>query len=258
MAEVWQRLHVAAAAGVGTITLNRPEKRNALDTLTVAELKDALRALDAGDDIRVIILRGEGPDFCAGADLQQLERIAQGAGPAENLADASALGDLFIQMRLAARPIIAAVHGNAIAGGAGLATACDLIVASESATFGYPEVHLGFVPAMVAALLRRSLGEKQIFELITLGGRFSAADALRMGLVARVFPDTEFVEQSTAFAAELASRSASAVKLCKRLLYEIDGAAFETAIGRGAEINVIARGTPDCRDGVRRFLEKKR
>ena len=253
----WQRIAVRSEQGVATVSLNRPEKRNALDSLTVDELKSAFAALDAAADTRVIALRGEGPDFCAGADLEQLERIATTADPLDNVADAEQLGDLFIRMRRATRPIVAVVQGRAIAGGAGLATACDLIIAAESAAFGYPEVHLGFVPAMVTALLRRSIGEKRIFDLISGGTRFSSTAARDIGLVARVFPDDRFDEMAGAFLADLASRSASALQLCKRLLYGMDDMSFESAIARGAEINAIARATPDCQEGVRRFLDRK-
>jgi methylglutaconyl-CoA hydratase len=258
VADPFERIRVDSADAIATLTLNRPQKRNALDGLTVSELKRAIRQCDAEDDIRVIVLRGAGPDFCAGADLAELERIAATADPLVNVSDADALGELFTIMRGAATPIVAAVHGSAIAGGAGLATACDLIVAAESATFGYPEVHLGFVPAMVTALLRRAVGEKRIFELITLGERFGAGQAMEWGLVARVFPDDGFDAAVADFAAGLADRSASALHLCKRLLYGTDGMSFDEAIARGAEINAIARATPDCRDGVRRFLERKK
>jgi methylglutaconyl-CoA hydratase len=251
------RVLVSVSEGVATLTLNRPDKRNALDTETVQALHESVLAMDRTPDVRVMVLRGAGPDFCAGADLEQLERIAAGRDPLENIADATALGDLFIAMRRAAKPIIAAVHGHALAGGAGLATAADLIVASESATFGYPEVKLGFVPAMVTALLRRSVGEKIAFELITLGTTFRAPDGARLGLVARVFPDDHFGPESETFVRELAARSSSAIQLCKRLLYGIDGASFEAAIAHGAEVNAIARATPDCQEGVRRFLEKR-
>lgn len=258
MADAWERILVEHADAIATLTLNRPDKRNALDARTVAELKDALRECDESKAVRVIVLRGSGPDFCAGADLAELERIAQAADPLVNVADADALGELFILMRQVGQPIIAAVHGNAIAGGAGLATACDLIVAAESSQFGYPEVHLGFVPAMVTALLRRAVGEKRIFELITLGERFGAQQAREWGLVARIFPDASFAADSRAFALALAGRSDSAMRLCKRLLYGIDGMSFGEAIARGAEINAIARATPDCRDGVRRFLDRQK
>src|SRR5690606_739427 len=128
------------ADGVAALTLNRPEKRNALDAATVAALREAFARAGADPDARVVLLRGAGNDFCAGADLAHMERLAETGDPLENLADASALGDLFIEMRRLEKPIVAAVHGHAFAGGAGLATACDLVVASESAIFGYPEV----------------------------------------------------------------------------------------------------------------------
>src|SRR5690606_12989405 len=143
-------------------------------------------------DVRVLLLRGAGRDFCAGADLAALHRIAQGGGPIENLQDATSLGQLFISMRRCRCIIVGAVQGNAIAGGAGLATACDIILAADAAVFGYPEVNLGFVPAMVMALLRRTLGEKLALELVVRGERISAAEAARIGLVNRVFPAEHF------------------------------------------------------------------
>lgn len=249
---------VTTDGGVGTITLNRPEKRNALDSATVDGIRIALAGLEADGDVRVIVLRGAGSDFCAGADLAQLERIAQGADSMANLRDAQQLGELFIRMRRADRPIIAAVRGNAIAGGAGLASACDIVIAADDAVFGYPEVHLGFVPAMVMALLRRTVGEKVAFELVARGDRIGAADAQRLGLVNRVVAASEFDTAVDAYASELAKRSPSALALTKRLLYGMDGMSFEDAIARGAEVNALARSTDDCRNGVRRFLEKKR
>lgn len=241
---------------VATVMLNRPEKRNALNDQTIADLKKAFADADADEAVRVIVLRGAGADFCAGADLEQLERIAAGATREENERDAMKLGDLLIQMRYGSKPIIAAVHGNALAGGAGLATACDLIIADEKAVFGYPEVKLGFVPAMVIALLVRIVGESTAFELATLGNTISASEAHRIGLVNRIA--TDFDRDVDAYANELASRSASAVQLIKELLYEVDGVPFEQAIERGAEVNAIARETDDCREGVRKFLESKR
>lgn len=253
-----RRIRFDLDEGVATITLARPEKRNALDDATVAELAAAFRRVGEDDASRVALLRGEGPDFCAGADLAQLERIAAGAGPLENLDDAASLGDLFILMRRLEKPIIAAAHGHVYAGGAGLATACDLVVASEGAVFGYPEVQLGFVPAMVMALLRRTVTEKIAFELVARGDRIDAAEAQRIGLVNRVYADATFEEDAREYARELAARPTSALRLIKRLLYGIDGAAFEAAIARGEEINVLARATEETRAGVQRFLERRR
>jgi methylglutaconyl-CoA hydratase len=251
------RVAYAVGSAIAQLSLDRPEKRNALDDVTVAELRATLAMAQDDPAVRVVLLRANGPDFCAGADLTQLERIAQGAGPLENLEDADALGQLLIRMRRMPKPIVAAVHGSAIAGGAGLATACDLIVAADDAVFGYPEVHLGFVPAMVMALLRRSVGEKRAFELAALGERFSAADAHSLGLVARVVPPERLQDEAFALALALAKLSASAVQLIKRLLYGMDGLSFEEAIARGAEVNVLARMTDDTRAGVRQFLEKR-
>jgi methylglutaconyl-CoA hydratase len=151
---------------------------------------------------------------------------------------------------------VAAVHGRALAGGCGLATACDLVVAASDSQFGYPEVRLGFVPAMVMAILRRSVGEKRAFELVALGDRIDAATAREYGLVSRVFPAEAFDAHAEEFAVRLAERSASALALSKELLYQIDGMSFEAAIRTGAEVNAIARLTPDCQEGIRRFLER--
>jgi methylglutaconyl-CoA hydratase len=251
------RSRVDEDSGVALLTLNRPERRNALDRALVEALKAELAAVEADDRVRVIALAGEGKDFCAGADLRELE-AAVAAGPEASLAEAQALGDLFVLIRRLEKPVVALVHGRALAGGAGLATACDLVLVAEDAMIGYPEVRLGFVPAMVMAILRRSVGEKRAFELVALGEPIDAETALGFGLVNRVFPSADFRSEAEAFVAELATRSPSALALSKRLLYQIEGASFEAAIRAGAQVNVIARLTQDCREGVRRFLEGKR
>ena len=249
---------IARNGAVGTLTLNRPDKRNALDSATVAGLTRGLDELGSDDTVRVITLTGAGNDFCAGADLAQLERIAAGADAMENLRDAQSLGAVFIQMRNTPKPIIALVRGNAIAGGAGLAAACDIVLAGDDAIFGYPEVHLGFVPAMVMAMLRRSVGEKIAFDLVARGGRITAGEALQFGLINRVFDAARFDTDAKQYVDDLSKRSASAVALTKRLLYGMDTMSFEDAIARGAEVNALARSTEDCRTGVRKFLDKKK
>ena len=247
------RSEIDADTAVARLTLNRPESRNALNRALVEELKDALSQAEADERVRVVALAGAGPDFCAGADLRELQEAVE-AGPEVSLAEAQALGDLFILMRRLEKPVVAVVQGHALAGGAGLATACDLVLARGDARFGYPEVRLGFVPAMVMAILRRSVGEKRAFELIALGKSIDADTAYRFGLVNRVFSVESFDRETKSFLDTLASRSGSAVSLSKSLLYEIDGASFEEAIRAGARVNVIARETEDCREGVRRFL----
>lgn len=252
------RIRVERDGAVVVVTLARPEKRNALDDILLRELHRALGEAESDEETRVVLLRADGPDFCSGADLSQLERIAEGGDPTENLKDAHRLGDLLVMMRRMRRPVIAAVHGRAWAGGAGLATACDLVLASASASFAYPEVRLGFVPAMVMAILRRVVGEKIAFELVTSGEPIDAERARQLGIVNRVLPDDEFEERTLEYARALAGRSPSALELSKRLLYGMDGVSFEEAIARGAEVNALARMTPDTREGVRAFLEKKR
>lgn len=250
-------LTVSNTGGVRTLTLDRPDRRNALNDDLIAAMTGALADAAADPATRVIVLRGAGPDFCAGADLEALARMAAAADPAANLADAQSLGALLVLMRRHPRPIVAAVHGHALAGGAGLATACDLVIARDDAVFGYPEVHLGFVPAMVMALLRRVVGEKVAFELVVRGERIGAEEAAALGLVNRVIPAAEWDAGVHTYVEELASRSASAVSLIKRLLYGIDAMPFDEAIARGAEVNVLARMTPDTRAGVERFLARR-
>lgn len=250
-------LRVERAGEVLVLRLNRPEKRNALNGRLVEALDAAFRAAEKDDETRVILLRGEGPDFCAGADLEELETTTS-HGQDASLDEARRLGALFLRMRRHPRPIVAAVHGKALAGGCGLATACDLVLADEDAQFGYPEVHLGFVPAMVMAILRQKLTEGTAFELVTMGNRIPATEALRIGLVNRIFPRGSFELRVEGFVRELAARPKGAISLTKGLLYELAELDFEEGIERGAEVNVQARESEECRAGVRAFLKKHR
>src|SRR5947209_16528852 len=184
----------AVEGAVALVTLNRPEKRNALDDPLVAGLKSALRDADSREDVRAVLLTGAGADFCSGADLSALKKISE-ASVEENLEDARSLMELYALIRRVSVPVVAAVRGRALAGGCGLATACDIVLAASSARFGYPEVRIGFVPAMVMAILRRNVSEKRAFELITHGAEISAAEAERVGLVNQVFNDSDFESQ---------------------------------------------------------------
>ena len=244
-----------AANGIARITLNRPKKRNALDAGTIAEVTEALRESAAARDVRVVALTGAGNDFCSGADLEAL-KAGFDNGPLENIADARHMAALFLAMRNHPRPIVAAVRGRALAGGCGLATACDIVLAEDSAQFGYPEVNIGFIPAMVMAILRRSVSEKRALELIVTGETLTAAAALEAGLVNRVFPAAGFESSVENYLANLAAKSASAVSLSKHLLYNMDSISFEAALEAGVQANALARMTADYRSGVERFLRK--
>ncbi|MEZ5344541.1 MAG: enoyl-CoA hydratase-related protein [Pyrinomonadaceae bacterium] len=248
-------LIVEKTGNIAFFTLNRPEKRNALNDGLIGAMKSALRNAAGDDGLRAIVIKGAGKDFCSGADLSSLQKIAD-SDILENLEDAESLMELFILLRKTKVPVIAAVHGRALAGGCGLATACDIVLASESARFGYPEVKIGFVPAMVMAILRRNLSEKRSFELITRGFDFSSSEALEFGLITRVFNDEEFDGNVLEYVSVYEKVSRSAVELSKKLLYQMDSLEFESALSLGAEVNAIARLTDDCRSGIDRFLRK--
>jgi methylglutaconyl-CoA hydratase len=240
---------------IARITLNRPEKKNALNDALVTGLKYALREANDHASVKVALITGAGADFCSGADLESLQKISQ-ASAADNVSDARSLMELFMLIRAVRIPVIAAVRGRALAGGCGLASACDIVLASQTARFGYPEVKIGFVPAMVMAILRRNISEKRAFELLTLGKEISAEEAKEIGLVNRVFSGDTFDEDTAAYLTDFEKVSRSAVSLTKSLLYQIDAMAFSEALEAGVDVNVLARMTEDCQAGIAKFLRK--
>ena len=240
---------------IARITLNRPDKRNALNNTLIAELKRCFDEADRNERVRVALLSGAGKDFCSGADLTALQKIAE-ASVTENQDDARTLMELFLTIRQVKVPVVAAVHGRALAGGCGLATACDLVLTSSSAQFGYPEVRIGFVPAMVMAILRRNVSEKTAFELITRGAQITAEEAKRIGLVNQVFGDETFFADVASYVDAFSQTSRSAVALAKKLLYQVDGLDLQAALETGVDVNVIARMTEDCKEGIAKFLKK--
>jgi len=240
---------------VARITLNRPDKRNALNDELIAGIKRSLHEVERDGLVRVVVISGAGKDFCSGADLSSLQKIAD-ASVAENQDDARSLMELFLMLRELTVPVVAAVQGRALAGGCGLATACDLVLASSSARFGYPEVRIGFVPAIVLAILRRNVSEKNAFSLITRGEQLSAAEAQRIGLVNEVFSEDTFTTDVDQYLEAFNETSKSAVTLTKKLLYQIDGLDLNAALETGVDVNVIARMTEDCKQGIAKFLKK--
>src|SRR6266496_1188716 len=245
----------AVGPGIARITLNRPEKRNALNDELIGALKDALRVADQDEEARAIVLSGAGSDFCSGADLAALQKIS-GASVETNLEDARSLMELFMLIREVRVPIIAAVRGRALAGGCGLALSCDMVLAARSARFGFPEVKIGFVPAMVMAILRRNVSEKKAFELIALGDEISAGEAEGLGFINRAYEEERLEAEVDNLARRFGALSASAIAQSKRLLYQTDSLSFEDALSAGADVNAIARMSEDCRRGIEHFLKK--
>ncbi|MGH7497775.1 MAG: enoyl-CoA hydratase/isomerase family protein [Gemmatimonadales bacterium] len=248
-------LRVARDGGVLTLTLDRPDKRNALSASLIEALSDALQRADLDADTRVVVLRGAGKDFCAGADLAELLESADRA-LAENEAAARLLGSVFEQIRNLPKPVVAVVQGRAFAGGAGLATACDITLAGTGAQIGYPEVQRGFVPAMVMTILRRLTGEKTALDLVLTGRLLSAEEARAIGLVSRVVPDADLDAEADKVARRLAGASPSALGLTKRLFHELDTLPFAEGIALAARVNALARQTPDFRTVIAQFLDQ--
>ena len=249
------RVLVQKSAGVMTLTLNRPDKKNAIDIRMIGELKAALQGADLDAEVRVVAVRGAGRDFCAGLDLNELLESAD-LLPEQNEARAWDLGEVFVMLRGLPKVTLAVVQGRCLAGGCGLATACDMVLGDAGSQFGYPEINRGFVPAMVMTMLRRLVGEKFAFDLAATGRVIDAAEAARIGLITRAFPSASFEADIAAETAKLAGFSASALALLKQQFYQLDGLGFEDGIRLGAKVNAVARATPDFRSAIAQFLKK--
>lgn len=243
----------ALTNGVLTLTLNRPEKRNALNSAILDGLAEALAHAELDGGVHVVAIRGAGKDFCAGADLDELLASADRTLE-ENERDALRLGEIFLALRQLPKPSVAIVHGRALAGGAGLATACDVVVAPASASFGYPEIGRGFVPAMVMTMLRRAVGEKRAFDLVASGRTVGAREALEMGLVSRVVADDAFEAEVSAMLDQFSTQSSTAFALTKQLFTALDDRTFGDGILLGARVNALSRATPDFRRAIAAFL----
>lgn len=243
---------------VGVISLNRPEKRNALNPEMVAGLKKAFRAFFEDDAVKLIKLRGEGEAFCAGADLAVIRQLKE-ASYEENLADSKELAELFSIIHHGTKPVVAAVHGHAIAGGCGLTTICDIVIASDLAKLGYTETRIGFVPAIVAQFLLRKVGETHARYLLFSGSLISAEEAARIGLINESVPAEAFNERVDEIIKTLLHKtSGEALGRTKTLLNNVAELSFNDALDYAAEVNADARGTKDCQRGIQAFLDKEK
>lgn len=243
---------------IGTITLNRPDKRNALNFELVAELKDAFTSMENDPDVKLIVLNARGPAFCAGADLAYLQKL-QGFSHEENLKDSLHLKELLLKIYTLKKIVVAQVQGNAIAGGCGLASVCDFVFTVPDATFGFTEVKIGFIPAIVMVFLLRKIGEGNARQLLLSGELVTAAEAVRMGMVTRVVPSEKLEETSIEFVKKiLVENSSQAMASTKQMIAKSQSMALEDALNYAAEMNSHARSTDDCKKGITAFLNKKK
>ncbi len=243
---------------VGYITLNRPEKRNALSHELVSELKTHFERAEQDEHVKVIVLNAHGDSFCAGADLGYLQQL-QNFSYEENLADSHHLKDLFLKIFTLEKVVIAQVQGHALAGGCGLATVCDFAFAVPEAKFGYTEVRIGFIPALVAVFLVRKIGEQRARQLLLTGEIIKAEEALERGLITKVVPPTKLDSSVFDFAQNLIqSNSTQSMQLTKQLIADVQGKTLTEALDMAATLNAKARATDDCKKGVAAFLNKEK
>jgi methylglutaconyl-CoA hydratase len=241
---------------VRTITLNRPERRNAMTPEMQLELIAALEAA-ATCNCRVMVMQGAGQTFCSGLDLTVLQGMDDKSA-VEHREDAERITKLFRTLYELPKPTIAAVHGAAVAGGAGLATICDFTLAAPAAKFGFTEARIGFVPALVSAFLALQIGDKRARDLLLTARLFDAEEAFRLGLVNEVVPPDSLAEYVRALAQMLAANSPESLAATKRLLAAQNKSWLDSAIAEAMEANALARATADFREGVASFLEKRR
>jgi methylglutaconyl-CoA hydratase len=241
---------------VAHITLNRPEKRNAISTQMIAELQSALDAIEKSH-ARVGILTGAGKAFCAGMDLEMLAAITK-QSPGENQDDSRRIAKMLRRIWSFPRPLIAAVNGPAFAGGCGIATLCDFTLASPEAKFGYTEVKIGFLPAIVSVFLTRQIGEKRSRDLLLTGRIIEAAEAKEYGLVTEVVPAERLMDRAGELAETLIAASPSSLTRAKRLLISSAAASLDADLERAILENARIRCTPDFQEGVASFLEKRK
>lgn len=245
-----------AQGPVRILTLNRPEVRNALSAELRRELAAALAAAAQDDAVRAIVLTGAGDAFCAGLDLHELETIAERSAE-ENRADSRAFADLLLAMVTLPKPLVAAVNGPAVAGGAGLATACDLAVMDREARIGYSEARIGFVAALVSVLLVRQVGERRARDLLLSARLVSAEEAAAMGLVNDVVAPGQALAAAVDRAGALARNAPGSLAMTKALLTSVGSLGLEDGLRFAVEVNALARASDDLHEGVRAFLEKR-
>jgi methylglutaconyl-CoA hydratase len=249
-------LQLVVDGGIATVTLNRPEKRNAISFQLVDELLAALDEVEKSP-ANVLIITGSGKAFCAGMDLEELKSLL-GKTHDENVKDSTRMAQFLRRLYDFPKATIAAVNGAAIAGGTGLATMCDFTLAVLEAKFGYTEVRIGFVPAIVSSILVWQVGHKIARDLLMSGRLFDAAEAHRLGLVNEVVAPEHLLERAQELARQILENSPSSVRATKKLINSFIATSLDQQIAQAIEDNARIRRTADFREGISSFLEKRR
>ena len=252
----YETLTVETNEQVATVTFNRPEKRNAITTQMIAELQAVLDEIEK-TQTRVVILTGNGKAFCAGIDLDMLQNIAK-QSPGENQEDSRRIAKMFRKIWSYSRPMIAAVNGHALAGGCGIATLCDFTLAIPEAKFGYTEVKIGFLPAIVSVFLTRQIGEKRCRDLLLTGRLVEAAEAKELGLVNEIVPADKLMARANQLAETILASSPSSITRAKHLLVSAAAATVDHDLERAVLESARVRCTPDFKEGLAAFLEKRK
>lgn len=241
---------------IGFITMNRPEKRNALSDGLVQELKECFARAEEDEEVKVVVLQARGEVFCSGADLAYLREL-QDFSYEQNLADSQHLKELFYQIYTLNKVVIASVQGHALAGGCGLAIVCDFSFAVPEAQFGYTEVRIGFVPAIVMVFLIRKIGEGKARQLLLQGDTLTAEQAKQFRMINSIVPAEKLDEEVCAFAQKLIrSNSGTSMMMTKKMIAQVQAMSVEDALNYAADMNAKARGSEDCKKGISSFLNK--
>jgi methylglutaconyl-CoA hydratase len=251
------RIAIENTGAVARLWLDRPETRNAFDAAMVTELRDAVRGLSGDERVRVLVLGGRGPAFCAGADLAWMKSTATQTRE-ENLREAEAMADLFHAVYASPKPVVARVHGAALGGGSGLVAACDLALAAHGTQFGFTEVRLGILPAVISPFVLRKIGESAARELFLTGERFDALRALAIGLIRAVVPEAELDAAVEGRVQELLKAGPRAVAAAKALIRDVGGRSVEEVRRLTVERIAEARASAEGQEGLRAFLEKRK
>jgi methylglutaconyl-CoA hydratase len=254
----WQSIDITMHERVATVTLDRPDVRNAFNEATIAELALAFDELGRDEDVRAIVLAANGPAFCAGADLNWMKQMA-GYSDAENLADATRLADMLRTIYLCPKPVVAKVHGDCYAGGMGLVAACDVALAAEAANFCLSEVKLGLIPATISPYVIKAMGENAARRYFLTAERFSAREAHRIGFVHEVVAAAELDAGVAAIVKALVTNSPNAVQQAKVLVRDIAGRPVDNALLADSAARIAQiRASQEGREGVASFLEKRK